>query len=543
MDRNIDDKFKSIDGGKKDTLTSSSAQHMNSNEIKRFGQHSKTRNKSNIQLNKEATFDSIYLFKTNITLDKYCNPVHPYQYQESLRKPSNNTSKNYSINKALISTRDTEGFISNNKSLRSINNYKPVKNILPYRKDIECEFLDYSKMNFGETLYYKGVKIINKREKKIEKQFQDLIKGNIPLINQKSKKLFFQRDPNSFYERLYPKHKIDTFLEEYEKYPTIDDEKDLKMTILEKKIYRRKKELHKDSFDFQPYISIRSKSLALNKGPSIKRILSNKKIIADKDQDPLIGKLTYFLCNPKPKEKKNYSSSKSSMYLFDQAEILKRKKDEKIKKKKMVEENEMKEILTFKPDISKSSKKTSNQISKHSKKESFDKRQERWNKCITSKKDKIKEYFVNLEMEDCTFKPNVQPLNLPDDDKFIQKNLSQIINYVNQRQNALEKDSIQKLYEEKKFLTSRNYLIKPTICKEFELRTNKLNRSLNAHNRYKLNNNEIRNKINWQNFFSEKISLTDYGNNENFNNNSIEKQIIEKKQKKKLEKLNKYINV
>ena len=99
------------------------------------------------------------------------------------------------------------------------------------------------------------------------------------------------------------------------------------------------------------------------------------------------------------------------------------------------------------------------------------------------------------------------------------------------------------MYEEKKFLTSRNYLIKPTICKEFELRTNKLNRSLNAHNRYKLNNNEIRNKINWQNFFSEKISLTDYGNNENFNNNSMEKQIIEKKQKKKLEKLNKYINV
>ena len=88
------------------------------------------------------------------------------------------------------------------------------------------------------------------------------------------------------------------------------------------------------------------------------------------------------------------NKNNSSHYLFEQAQLLQRRKEEKIKKRLVEEENRLKEDHTFKPDLSKSKLKMNNVINKQFKRESIYKRQDRWKKSISSKKDQKKEYLI-----------------------------------------------------------------------------------------------------------------------------------------------------
>jgi len=252
---------------------------------------------------------------------------------------------------------------------------------------------------------------------------------------------------------------------------------DIDLNDTEQKIYRRHKLKMKEEYDFKPIISYLSRTLAEKKGDSAARIYSTHR--ENNRVDKNIGKVKYFLCEDdsekktKSKSALRYSNSNSN-YLYDQAEIMRKRKENRIKKEQLAEENSLKDTLTFRPVISKL---PANHISKElfssSSKESFFKKQHQWIKGRGC--HKIKEYYVSLEQENCTFRPKISQSSIPDDERFIQKRLDQITSYVIRRQNVLCKNKEQKLYADKKFFNeAKKFVIKPTVCREFTFETDKL---------------------------------------------------------------------
>ena len=458
----------------------------------------KSRNKTD-DVKKGAYFNTLYSFKTYFYQEKCCHPLKKLN-QVIKRKSTDNLLKNNSINRAFITTKDTDSLVSfNKKSSSSLIN-----------PNTNCKNSSCNNMSIQEKLYNNRLAIKLKHKDINESEINDLNKSNIPLINENSKKLV-GRDPNYWFKRLFPKSKIDSEIDNLKKNPL--ENKD----SFENKINSRNKIPNSKTFDFNPHISISSKTFALRNGSTVSRILQKKIYKTNENHESNSGKMKFLKTLQSNKSNKNNSSH----YLFEQAQLLQRRKEEKIKKRLVEEENRLKEDNTFKPDLSQSKLKMNNVINKQFKRESIYKRQDRWKKSISSKKDQKKEYLINLEMEACTFKPKIFSVNIPDDDKFINKNLLQIMNFVKKRQNFFEKNRENVIYENKKFFKSGNFTMKPTIINEFDLKSNRLNRSVSHINKYKLDSKEIRSKIKNKDFFTEKFSF-------NEDDNIIKKEILTK---------------
>jgi hypothetical protein len=508
IDKKIDEKFKYLEDIDFKIKEKRTTKDINRSSSFKAIQSKRSRNNSSLIQNKDTMFESLYNFKTYFSQEKCCHPLREWLNRYTAKKCSIYDLKSFSNNKASFTTKESDVMLTQSKS-----KIKPalinLKRTFPYKIQFENRTIsDTNKKNKGESLYFKGIGMKLKLEGKIEKSFSNYNKENVPNINPNSKKMI-ERDSSACFERLYPRHLVESYKGQSPinviKNNHIEDIHDI-----ERRIYRKSDQKIGETFSFKPYISDRSKSLALKKGSVVDRILAVKK--RRRSVEPNIGEVNYFLCNKTSSFSFNRNNeekkvSKFTMnHLYEEAEILKKKRDDKINQVKQVEENSLKLTHTFRPDISKPNNQLFKKDKKHHNKESLYKRQERWKKNLSTRNEKIKEYFVNLEMEDCTFKPNIKSNILPDDDEFIQKNLSQIMLYVNQRQNILDNHNNQKNYENKKFFNkSRNFIIKPTICKEFDFKTSKLNRSLNMNtSKYKLNNNDIRSKLNKENFFSVK---------------------------------------
>jgi len=499
IDKKIDEKFKYFEDIDCKIKEKSTPKDINRSKSIKVIQSKRSRNNSSLVQNKETMFESLYNFKTYFSQEKCCHPLREWLNRFAAKK---------SNNKASFTTKDTDGMMSQSKS-----QIKPalinLKRKFPYKIQFENRTVsETNHKNKGESLYFKGIGVKLKLEGKIEKSFSDLNKENVPIINPNSKKMI-ERDSSACFERLYPRHLVES--NKTQSPVNVNKNKHSEnIHDIEKRIYRKNNQKIGETFSFKPYISDRSKSLALKKGSVVDRIMAGKRRRRSVEQG--IGEVNYFLCNNNSYVTFNRNnddkkvSNFSMNHLYEEAEILKKKRDEKINQVKQVEENALRLTHTFRPDISKSNHQLFKKEKKHHNKESFYQRQERWKKNLSTRNEKIKEYFVNLEMEDCTFKPKIKSDILPDDEEFIQKNLSHIMLYVNQRQNILDNYNDQKNYVNKKFFNkSRNFIIKPTVCKEFDLKTSKLNRSFNLNSsKYKLNNNEIRSKLNKENFFSEK---------------------------------------
>jgi len=341
------------------------------------------------------------------------------------------------------------------------------------------------------------------------------------------------RDPRYCFERLYPKHKVDSFYNskrpglENQSIEDINNNEDLNNA--EQRIYRKNKVKVFEDYDFKPMISFRSKTLAEKQGPSSQRILSVKEN-KNKDVDKNIGKIKYFLCDDKPikKERTSKSTNKiaNSNYLYEQAEKLKKRREDKITKEKEIQENYLKETVTFRPSISEGTNKENVKvINKPNSQETFFNRQERWKRGLYTKNEKIKEYFVHMELEKCTFKPNIKSINIPDDEKFIKRNLDQIMSYVVHRQKNLYKHHEQECYENKKFFKSSNFVIRPTVCKEFKFNSSKRKKmkSLNTF-RNKTKEEEMLSKHMWQDWSYDISNINknvDKYKNINSNDNDV----------------------
>ena len=89
-----------------------------------------------------------------------------------------------------------------------------------------------------------------------------------------------------------------------------------------------------------------------------------------------------------------------------------------------------------------------------------------------------KKKYDELENKKYTFKPEINHLNIQNDVPFIMKNIEQMNDYVNKRRKILEKKKEEEKYKNRKLgLNAIHYNVKTTIPKEFDLKTEKRNKS------------------------------------------------------------------
>ena len=83
-----------------------------------------------------------------------------------------------------------------------------------------------------------------------------------------------------------------------------------------------------------------------------------------------------------------------------------------------------------------------------------------------------------IENKKYTFKPEINQLNMKNDVPFIMKNIQQMNEYVNKRRKILEQKKEEENYKKRKLgLNAINYNVRTTIPKEFDLKTEKRNKS------------------------------------------------------------------
>jgi hypothetical protein len=98
----------------------------------------------------------------------------------------------------------------------------------------------------------------------------------------------------------------------------------------------------------------------------------------------------------------------------------------------------------------------------------FHERAYNWRKNVDHRIDKNRRNIEELRNSGVTFKPKINKEILKNDQKFINKRLSQIEDYVIRRRNSLSKQKEEEDYKKNKFASGVNYTNKPTVHKEFK---------------------------------------------------------------------------
>jgi len=132
----------------------------------------------------------------------------------------------------------------------------------------------------------------------------------------------------------------------------------------------------------------------------------------------------------------------------------------------------------------------------------------------------MKENINNNLKQIYTFKPVINTQEMRPDEKFIEKNIPQIENYVQRRRTTLQKQKDDEEYKKKIFRTGENYTGQPTIPKEFNFRNSKQSNKSEINNTKELSLDirEMREKINANDFFEHEV-YNDQNNYVNYTNN------------------------
>ena len=134
-------------------------------------------------------------------------------------------------------------------------------------------------------------------------------------------------------------------------------------------------------------------------------------------------------------------------------------------------------------------------------KEDIYKKNKEWKKRVENENITKKKKYDEMENKKYTFKPEINQLNMQNDVPFIMKNIQQMNEYVNKRRKILEQKKEEENYKKRKLgLNAVNYNVKTTIPKEFDLKTEKRNKSnkkerdLNIIKKKEKNNEKINNQ-------------------------------------------------
>jgi hypothetical protein len=285
----------------------------------------------------------------------------------------------------------------------------------------------------------------------------------------------------------------------------------------------KKKQMN--DFIFQPKLNKNSLKIAEKLDPSASRLLKPKSRNRNSTPDSIennkkISRSNTLRCLSQP--------NLLCQNLYNKAKIYQLKKEEKQKNKKIEEEKNFL-ALPFKPLLSNRTfnyKYNDNiQGNPH---EKYYLMHENRKKLSEMKKERMREMLENEMLESCTFKPQINHEEIEDDEEFINQNLSQIIDYVFRRKRSLHKEKIKKNIEEKVFKTGKNFVVKPTIPKEFKLSTNK--NSLTHRQSNNSDHLKMRELVNQDEFFKKTQLLEEnYFSNETFYNKRISSGVYNKK--------------
>ena len=486
-----------------------------------------------IQLNNEL-YDNIYSdFKTN--------SYKSYFYSPSVNTIDSNVTKHYSkLNNYKYSKKNSHNYKNHNLSLdrnlthenrKTINRSKSNTNI---KKNI-------SKLqppnDSGNRLYNYGYYIKNKLNKKRKLEEEKARKQMIPKILNRSKEI--KRDSN-FEERLYYAEKNDT----------------------NDNIYNRRRTLSRDNINYQkhkksiftyhPKINKKSLLIASKLEPSTLRINRKKTNYSNYVEEKTV--IDYYSNLFKDKNNFNYRKNKlnnnisptcgneksNELYIKGMQDL---KRKEQTYNENQQKKNEEYKNYPFKPKISKNHSSVGGgmkiESKKKSNKEDIYKKNKEWKKRLENENISKKKKYDELENKKYTFKPEIKHINIENDVPFIMKNIQQMNDYVNKRRKILEQKKEEENYKKIKFgHNAINYNVKTTIPKEFNLKTEKRNKSnkkerdLNIikkkeKNTERINNQAIimANNVNIKNnnkrisYFNKDLINEDFKNN--FNNKGM----------------------
>ena len=222
---------------------------------------------------------------------------------------------------------------------------------------------------------------------------------------------------------------------------------------------------------FHPVLSKNSLIIAARKGSSFERLTNKKSPKKSKTtRNSLNISKIISVSNISIISHKTVNSQISinmGQKLFERAKISQRKKNDEILRKNKLDETEYLKY-SYAPNFSKSQK-NQEKIKENPHSQIYE-RQSIWEQNKQSRLQKIRNN--NIEKEDDSFNhhiPNINHLDICDDEAFIKRNLNQILAYVERKQKANLKKKEQENRVEKMFGYGKNYVGKPTVFQEFNL--------------------------------------------------------------------------
>ena len=423
---------------------------------------------------------SVNTIDSNIT--KHYSKLSNYKYS----KKNSYNYKNHNLSRDRNLTHENRETSNRSKSNTNTNTKKNISKLQPPNDS-------------GNRLYNYGYYIKNKLNKKRKLEEQKAKKQMIPKILNRSKEI--KRDSN-FEERLYYAEKNDTNDNIYNR----------RRTLSRDNINYQKK--NKSIFTYHPKINKKSLLIASKLEPSTLRINRKKVNYSNYVEDKTV--IDYYSNLFKDKNNFNYRKNKSNNNISPTCgneksnelyikglQDLKRKEqtyNENLQKK----EEEYKKY-TFKPKITKNHSSSGGgmkiETKKRMNKEDIYKKNKEWKKRVENENITKKKKYDEMENKKYTFKPEINQLNIQNDVPFIMKNIQQMNEYVNKRRKILEQKKEEENYKKRKLgLNAVNYNVKTTIPKEFDLKTEKRNKSnkkerdLNIIKKKEKNNEKINNQ-------------------------------------------------
>ena len=432
---------------------------------------------------------------------------------------NNKLKKNLSIKNFRPSSVNNNRGNSNNSNLWNIghigSNGNSNSNLSQYNNNNNTNKIRGNSSSRFDKLYLDDKRV----KEKIETKRQELKKNisNIanPKINDNSKNI--NRDSANFEERLYPYSGMNNYPQVINNnisnsniniFVNIDGEDNIF-----NKYYRKNPVKNYDNFSYHPKISDKSAKIAEKLGSSFERLLKKKKR-SKSNQNSLSdsGVQISRQSNASKQSGRSGRSTSSSKYidtnLYQRGLELKKEREELYKKNKTDAIKNETKGCTFKPEI----KKNISEFSRATNIDFF----ERQKLSIDAKEELLKmkrDLQIKKELENCSFKPNINELGISDDYDIINKHSDDLNEYVSKRKKIFEKKKDDMNYVKKIFKENPNdFIFKPTKVIKFDFRTDKNRRGLNKSIEYdtrKYNDKLMLNRgeFNLKGFFEKK----DYG--------------------------------
>ena len=250
-------------------------------------------------------------------------------------------------------------------------------------------------------------------------------------------------------------------------------------------MYYSRKSKDYNYYEFKPLLDKNSMLIASKLEPSSSRLLRKKKRYykienllsssINNGHNYGITRSSNSFYNNQSQSYKSLKQSKRCNELYAKGIANIQKRERAHKEQKRIEEEKYKQY-SFKPKIIKKSLPINDNITKSTSKgnnvSEMYKKQFEWMKKIENENVRKRKKIEHINYQNCTFKPEISHLNIPNDEKFIMKNLDQMNEYVNKRRDIIKKKKEFEEYKNRRLgHSSSTFTIKPTIPKEFPLYT------------------------------------------------------------------------